>query len=446
MSNVKINSLELENVKRVKAVKLEPSENGLTVIGGNNGEGKTSVLDAIAWTLGGDKLKPSTPKREGSMVDPYLSVTLSNGLKVERKGKNSSLKITDPSGKAGGQRLLDSFVNQFALNLPKFMESTSKEKSEILLQIIGIGDELKALDKEYKEKFEERLATGRIAKQKKGHADDMVQWDGVPAEIVSASELIKQQQAILAKNGENQRKREHLEELKFSLKNTQSDYDRVSQQIADLQAEKDELLNKINNLSKDIATGEKSVSQLKDESTQELEESIADIDSINAKVRDNLAKEAAVTEAEAYNQQYDQLTEQLENIKKERIKLFNGAKLPLEGLSVDEEGELIFKGMRWDNMSGSEQLIVATSIVKELNPNCGFVLLDKTEQMDLKTLANFGKWAEDQNLQIIATRVSTGDECEIIIEDGYSVKDGKKTAETEIKPAEAFVEKTTWEF
>ena len=42
--SIKINSLELENVKRVKAVKLEPTANGLTVVGGKNNQGKTSVL------------------------------------------------------------------------------------------------------------------------------------------------------------------------------------------------------------------------------------------------------------------------------------------------------------------------------------------------------------------------------------------------------------------
>ena len=61
--SVKINSLEFENVKRIKAVQLEPVKNGLTVIGGKNRQGKTSVLDSIAWTLGGDKYRPSDPKR-----------------------------------------------------------------------------------------------------------------------------------------------------------------------------------------------------------------------------------------------------------------------------------------------------------------------------------------------------------------------------------------------
>lgn len=51
--------------------------------------------------------------------------------------------------------------------------------------------------------------------------------------------------------------------------------------------------------------------------------------------------------------------------------------------------------------------------------------MDKLEQMDLVTLNEFGQWLEQEGLQAIATRVSTGDECSIIIEDGYVVKDLK---------------------
>lgn len=107
---IKITNLELENIKRIKAVQLTPSESGLTVIGGNNGQGKTSVLDGIAWALGGDKFKPSQPQRDGSVIPPHLRVTLSNGLIVERKGDRGTLKITDPNGGKGGQQLLNEFI------------------------------------------------------------------------------------------------------------------------------------------------------------------------------------------------------------------------------------------------------------------------------------------------------------------------------------------------
>ena len=134
--SVKINALELENVKRIKAVKIDPTQNGLTIIGGDNNQGKTSVLDSIAWALGGDKNKPSNAAREGSTIPPVLKVTLSNGIIVERKGKNSSLKVTDPSGKKAGQNLLNSFIEQLALDLPKFMTAFRWTISEARSQIM----------------------------------------------------------------------------------------------------------------------------------------------------------------------------------------------------------------------------------------------------------------------------------------------------------------------
>ena len=165
--SIKINSLEIENIKRVKAVKFEPAQNGLTIVGGKNGQGKTSVLDSIAWALGGDKFKPSQPQREGSVIPPNLHIVLSNGLVVERKGKNSDLKVTDPDGQKGGQQLLNEFVEQLALNLPKFMEASNKEKANTLLQIIGVKDELNELEQKEQELYNERTAIGRISDQKK---------------------------------------------------------------------------------------------------------------------------------------------------------------------------------------------------------------------------------------------------------------------------------------
>lgn len=173
MESVKISSLELENVKRIKAVRLVPTEKGLTVIGGNNGQGKTSVLDAIAWALGGDRYRPSSPERDGSVVPPRIRIVLNNGLVVERAGKNSALRVTDPTGHRGGQQLLNSFVEELALNLPKFMEASGKEKADTLLKIIGVGDQLYLLENKEKQLYNQRLTIGRIADQKAKYAKEM---------------------------------------------------------------------------------------------------------------------------------------------------------------------------------------------------------------------------------------------------------------------------------
>lgn len=418
---IKINKLEIENVKRVKAVKLEPSACGLTIIGGNNGQGKTSVLDSIAWALGGNKFKPSQAYREGSAIPPNLHIVMSNGLIVERKGKNSDLKVIDPEGNKAGQNLLDSFVEELALNLPKFMNSSSKEKANTLLQIIGVGEQLVALEKEEQDTYNQRHAIGQIADQKEKFAKEQDYYPDAPKDLVSASDLIKQQQEILARNGENQKHRNNLAELIEAQERDRLHYEQLEEKIEELSRKKGELGSLINTRDKNIIMARKTVEELIDESTEELERNIQDIDEINRKVRANLDKDKAEDDAKGYREQYSQLTEALTAVRKKKSELLNNADLPLEGLSV-EDGDLIYNGFKWDNMSGSDQLKVATAIVRKLNPECGFVLLDKLEQMDQKSLKEFGEWLEQEGLQAIATRVSNGNECSIIIEDGY-VKD-----------------------
>ncbi len=408
---IKINKLEIENVKRVKAVKIEPTSSGLTILGGKNRQGKTSVLDAIAWGLGGNKYRPSQAEREGSTIPPFLRLVLNNGLIVERKGKNSDLKVIDPNGQKGGQQLLDSFVEELAINLPKFMNASSKEKAAILLRIIGVGQQLHELEVKEQEVYNRRHTIGQIADQKLKFAKEQPYFPDAPKEPVSASELIRQQQAILAVNGENQRKRQRVREI-------QSAFDQQGREVNRLTAMLNEAQAKYAQLQEDLGIAQTDALDLLDESTQELEANIQQIDRINRKVRANLDKDKAETDAGEYRIQYDQLTVEINTIRQQKTDLLANAPLPLPGLTV-ENGELLYNRKQWDSMSGADQLIVSASIVRKLKPECGFVLLDKLEQMDMDTLQEFGAWLEQEGLQAIATRVSTGEECSIIIEDGY---------------------------
>ena len=418
--SIKIRQLEIENVKRVKAVTLTPTESGLTVIGGRNGQGKTSVLDAIAWALGGNNLKPSESQRIGSAAPPSIHIELSNGLVVERKGKSSALHVIDPSGQKAGQQLLDSFIEKLALNLPKFMDARNDEKAETLLQIIGVGDQLAVLDRQEKSLYNQRLEVGRIADRKKKHAEELARYPDAPAEPVSASKLIKRQQAILTKNADNQRKRDMLE----SLRDQQTCID---VELNKLEAKKKALINERTAVTADINSAETASVNWQDESTAEMEQDIANIDAINTKVRANAEKNRVQAEADELAGQYGDLTQQIKSVKEQRMKLLDSADMPLPGLSV-QDGELTYNGQKWDCMSGAEQLQVATAIVRKLNPDCGFVLMDKLEQMDPETLAAFGRWLEGEGLQVIATRVGTDDTCSIIIEDGYIKEDHPKEA------------------
>jgi chromosome segregation ATPase len=410
---VKINSLEVHDVKKVKAVALKPTLEGLTVIGGRSEQGKTSVLDAIVWALGGDKYRPSSPGRTDADSDPSIKITLDNGLIVERSGKNSSLKVTDSRGMKAGQSLLNELISQLAIDLPKFLHASGKEKAEMLLHVIGVGDELKKLDTEAKAIYDRRQELGRDSTRAKKHADTLPVVTDAPGELLSSSELIQQQQAIAKKNEENNYGREQLRRARCATKDAIDEADVLKLQLRNKELSIEQLKKHEEHLVK--------YDTIEDESDAEIVAKLEKIDELNQKFRDAEAKRKACDEARELQNQYDDLSKKLNGVREARQRLLDGADLPLPGLSVID-GELIYNGQKWDCMSGTGQLRVGVAIARQLKPGCDFVLVDKAEQMDLETLKEFAEWAESEGLQVIATRVSTGDECSIIIEDGI-IKD-----------------------
>lgn len=423
--SIKIASLELENVKRIHAVELEPAQNGLTVIGGKNAQGKTSVLDALAWALGGDKMKPADPNRKGGATPARLRVELSNGIVVERKGKNGSLHVTDTTGKKAGQQLLNDFISQLALNIPRFMNGSDADKATALLQTLGIDAELAKIDGSIRATFQDRQLVGRDAKAKRAHAEKLPHHEDAPDAPVSAAELIQEQQAILARNGEKLKAKQDAEDTAKKAEFARSTAYAATSRVADLEQQLKEARAELARRTKEAEEAEEkakvlaqSTAELVLESTEEIESSIANIETINNKVRDNQAKAEADAEAIRVEQEYDGLTQKLEDLRAKRRGLLDGAPLPLPELSIDDEGALTYKDHTWGDMSGAEQLVVATAIVRATKPECGFVLVDKLEQFDTDELAKFGEWAKGEGLQIIGTRVATDDSCTVVIVDG----------------------------
>ena len=193
----------------------------------------------------------------------------------------------------------------------------------------------------------------------------------------------------------------------------------VNNLVDEAQRKLEELQAKQTQLAEDYDIATTAAKDLEDESTAELEEQIKNVDEINSKVRANQERQRALQEAADFKQEYDELTDDIQDIRDRKNKLLESVDMPLPGLSI-QEGVLIYNGKQWDCMSGAEQLKVATAIVRALNPKCGFVLMDKMEQMDIDTMKEFGGWLEKEGLQVIATRVTNNlDECSIIIEDGH---------------------------
>ena len=411
--NVKISALELENVKRIKAIQLVPTENGLTVIGGRNAQGKSSVLDAIAWALGGNRMKPQAPNRDGAESPASIHVELSNGLIVERKGKNAALKVTDSRGLKGGQALLDEFVGQLALDLPRFMVASDKERADYLLGILGVSDDLNRIDGEIQQAYDERRWLGQDANRKAKAAEDMEFYADAPAETVSISELSAQLQRAMAFNSENAAARDKVNRMYDELMRSQREIEELTARLDTLTAQHNEHIVTYN-------AELQRVQGLTDVDTEHIEKAISEAEDINAKVRANKRKADAQRDAEQLAESRDALTKKPDDLRAERVALLDNAGMPLAGMSVDG-GVLSYNGHVWSDMSGAEQLRVATAIVRATKPECGFVLVDKLEQFDTQQLAEFAAWCESEGLQVIGTRVATDDSCTVIIEDGSIV-------------------------
>src|SRR5690606_11360905 len=131
------------------------------------------------------------------------------------------------------------------------------------------------------ELYNQRHAIGQIADQKTKFAKEQPYYPDAPKEPVSAADLIKKQQEILAKNGENQRKRMRVQQI-------QAEFEQQGKEVARLMAMLNAAQEKYNQLQQDLAIAQKEAQDLVDESTAELEASIAQIDEINRKVRANL--------------------------------------------------------------------------------------------------------------------------------------------------------------
>lgn len=424
---VSIASLELENVKRVRAVELQPNEKGLTVLGGRNGQGKTSVLDAIAYALGGESMRPDRVTREGSATPAKMRVELSNGIVCERKGKNSSLTVTDTTGMKGGQRLLDEFIGEFALNLPKFLNMSDREKADYLLKTLGIADQLADADRKVAEANAERTEIGRRAKAARKMAEDSPFHGGVPSETLDVSALLDEQMSAHEVNQAIEFKRREVEAKRAESERMAAEVERLARELADATERMAIASSRSETVTGELEGLEADLANMEPADEQAAAEAVREAEAVNEMVRQNTARAEMLADADRLDGEYRAAGARVAKAKEERLSLLDGADLPLDGLAV-EEGVLRFNGSAWGDMSGSEQLRVATAIVRKLKPECGFVLVDKLEQFDPQQLAEFGEWASGQGLQVIGTRVAVDDTCTVVIEDGRVVGGDKPDA------------------
>ncbi len=430
VSKAKITGLKLENVNRIKLVEIQPAENGLTIIGGNNGEGKTSVLDGIAYALGGESFRPSALTNGDG--NAYIRVDIGD-YTVERKGKNAELRITDRNGMKGGQKMLNEIVGKFALDLSKFMNANDQEKTKLLLKMFP---ELETMLDEYKRESEQlrgkRTEINRDIVRMQAQYDMMPCHSDIPEAEIQVSDLIEQLNAESQKEKDLEEKRRNAEAISGNLKAMEEQYNSMTDTLESLRSQ-------IKTLEANIQANVTSAKQMLEQKRilaeeienapasrrAEITEQINHASAINDKILQNRNRKSALANLEALRKESETLTSNIDEIESRRKATLQKADLPLPELSITDEGELLYHNQKWDCMSGAERLKVATAICMEAKPECGFVLIDGLEAMDGKTLDEFSRFLAEKNMQGIGTIVGENERATIILEDGR-VKDAGK--------------------
>ncbi len=110
----------------------------------------------------------------------------------------------------------------------------------------------------------------------------------------------------------------------------------VNNLVDEAQRKLEELQAKQTQLAEDYDIATTAAKDLEDESTTELEEQIKNVDEINSKVRANQERQRALQEAADFKEEYDQLTDDIQDIRDRKNKLLESVDMPLPGLSIQE--------------------------------------------------------------------------------------------------------------
>lgn len=410
-----ITQLQAENVKRIKAVTIDP-KGSVVVIGGKNGQGKTSVLDSIMYALGGKETLPAQPLRKGQ-ANGKIVVKLTDGMTITRrftrKGESDSttaLEVRGPAGEtlSSPQALLDKLCSRVAFDPLAFSRLKPKDQADELKALVGLNfDEL---DAQREVAYSSRTDLHRQIKQAEAELIGIDQVEGVPLAEVSVAGLTDKLAAAEKRNKLNEGDRSTLAAQQARVKSYENERDRLK---AELERVERSLADEIKTRD-EMATA---VEQLKDSDTAALRQQIKDAETTNKGVRQNARRLALSSVAETIKQKALALTEKIDGIDKAKADAMQGAKYPVAGLSFNAEG-VTMDGLPFSQASSAQQLRVSIAIGFALNPGLPIALIRDGSLLDSDSLALAAQITDEHKGQLWIERVGAGDEVTVLIEDG----------------------------
>lgn len=421
---MKIISLTAENIKKLSAVEIRP-DGALVQITGRNGQGKTSVLDAIWWALAGASHIQSTPIRKGAdrariRLDlGEIIVTRTFGKKKTEDGSEGELTTTITVENADGarfpspQKMLDSLLGALSFDPLAFSRMEAREQLEMLKQFVPSVD-FAAIEKANAEDYGKRTDLNRQAKTLRAQADRMIVGEDVPDQPIDEAALIVQLEeagqtnaSIEQRKGARANAAQKIEAKRSAAASARTDAKKLLDQAEALDREAEDLAAKLANAGALPEPIDTSGLRQKIEAARETNRLVS------------LKTERKKCEAEIARLQAESLalTDAMEKREKVKRDAIASAELPVAGIGFGD-GCILLNGLPFDQASDAEQLRASVAIAMAANPKLRVIRVRDGSLLDEDALRLVGEMAEERDYQVWVERVDSSGTIGFVLEDG----------------------------
>lgn len=425
----RIIQLTAENIKKLKAVSLSIKD-GLTVIAGRNGQGKTSLLDALMFLMMGKRHPDLKLLREGELkgfVEAETDDLIFKRTITAGGGGTLTIKPKEGTGPYNGpQGFLDEITGRGCFDPLAFMRLPSKAQAIQLRELVGL--DFTEMDADIHSAYTERTDVNRDVKHLQGliekmacdqtatermdpapirekikgidvlqHRATTMRFDHTKAE----NEVERQEEAIRYAIDRIQQTEKELARFKNALKEAQDDLDQKTQVVARAKVKMDDY--------------EKAVPD-----QAELFAELEKIQIHNLNVDNTNAWKEKRGERDAFRRASDELTRKIEKMERSKAEALKEANFPIDGLAFTGEG-VTYQGMPLSQASGAEQIRVAVAVSAAMNPALPVMIVKDGSLLDADSMKLIAELAEERGLQIIMERIERDDFVSIVIEDGEIV-------------------------
>jgi chromosome segregation ATPase len=404
--SLRIVDLKVQNIKRIRAVHITPNGDSTVILGGKNGAGKTSVLDAIQMALGGSRAIPSDPVRHGAKRGSIVADL--GDLVVERviaKDGQTTLTVRDADGikQRSPQTILDELCSRIAFDPLAFMLMDPAKQNEVLRQLLGL--DFSKLDAERERCYSQRTDRGRDAKSARASADSIQVPAETPDAVVSVADLIAQLRAA------------------HEARDARATHER---RVAEARAEVERAEHELKQAEARAMAKRMAVKSLEREAVPPaadpapIERQLAAAESTNRHVHLRGQRDALEQKATALEAEVERLAARIADIDAEKTAAIAARPFPVPGLTLGQTGPML-EQVPLEQASAAQKLRVSVAIGLAMNPRLKVLLVRDASLLDEQSLALVAQMAAEGGAQVWLERVGDGDPTAVVIADGQVV-------------------------